>query len=149
MNYTNDLERARVPVFHLGGCRDVDYESETLDFHHLDLSGASLECYISDIPGSTERLAVFPVTNSTETQSYQTYIDQCRFDSAWIPCGETNSDMMTSSSIVIRSARSSLQMLPRASEQGQAVELYYALRQTSPETRILLAGKFYLTETVS
>lgn len=146
MSYLLDLERAGVPSFDMGACRRSDYDSETLDFHHLDLTGATLEYYISDQPGG-DRLATFVTSKQTETQPYQAYIDECRFEADWIPCGETASDMMTSSTVHVTSARSSLDLLPRAAEAGAPVELYYTLRQTAPTQEVLLAGRFILTET--
>ena len=147
MSYKLELAKARVPGFDLGACRNADYESETLDFHHLDLNGATLECYISEFPDADERLATLVASKSTETKSYQAFIDECRFEEAWIPCGETVDDLMTSSVVNISSAQSSLQALPRAAIRGQAVELYYTLQQTAPAQNIILAGRFILTET--
>jgi len=145
MTYNLDLGRAGVPSFDMGACRRADYESETLDFHHLDLAGTTLEYYISDQPGGN-RLVTFSVSKQTETKAYQAYIDECRFEADWIPCGETVSDMMTSSTVNISSARSSLDMLPRAIEAGAPAELFYTLRQSAPVQEILLAGRFILTE---
>lgn len=147
MTYNLGLERARVPSLDLGACRLSDYESETLDFHQLDLSGAGLEFYISEHPDAEQRLATFVVAKTIETKTYQEFIDECRFDAAWIPCGETAADDMTSTVINISSAQSSLASLPRAEIRGEPAELYYTLRQTSPHEEVILAGKFYLTET--
>lgn len=147
MTYHLELERARVPSIDLGACRNADYESETLDFHHLDLAGASLEFYISEYPDAENRLATFVVSKSTETKSYQAYIDECRFEEDWIPCGETVDDLMTSSIVNIISAQSSLAALPRAAKVGGAVELYYTLQQTAPAQDVILAGRFILAET--
>jgi len=147
MTYNLELERARVPSFDMGACRLSDYESETLDFHHLDLTGASLEFYISEHRDADERLATFVVTRQVETKTYQAFMDECRFEEGWIPCGETLSDMMTSSVVNISSGQGSLAALPRASVKGDPVELYYTLRQTAPVQDIILAGRFLLTET--
>lgn len=147
MTYNLELERAGVPSYDLGACRLSDYESETLDFHHLNLTGAIVECYISEHKDTGSRLATLVVSKQTETKPYQAYIDECRFEEAWIPCGETPSDMMTSSAVNISSAQSSLAALPRASVQGEPVALYYTLRKTSPTPEVLLAGRFHLTET--
>lgn len=147
MTYNQELERAGVPSYDLGACRLCDYESETLDFHHLDLTGASVECYISEHRDSPERLATLVVSKQTQTQSYQAFIDECRFEEAWIPCGDTPADMMTSSVINLSSAQTSLAALPRAAIKGDPVILYYTLRQTAPSQDIILAGRFHLTET--
>lgn len=147
MTYNLELERARVPSLDLGACRNTDYESETLDFHQLDLSAATLDFYISDHPDADNRLATFVVSKQVETKSYQAFIDEYRFEEAWIPCGETVDDVMTSSVVNISSAQSSLDDLPRAKEQGEAVELFYTLQQTAPKLDVILAGRFFLTET--
>jgi len=147
MSYNLDLEKAGVPAFDLGACRNADYESETLDFHHLDLRGSVVECYISEYPGAEIRLGTFVVSKHTEIKPYQAFIDECRFEEAWIPCGETPADSMTTSIVNLASAQSTFENLPRAKEQGQPVTLYYCLRRTSPNIETLLAGRFILTET--
>ena len=147
MSYSQDLARAGVPSFDLGACRQSDYESETLDFHHLDLVGATLECYISETPDAESRLATLVVNKLTQTKSYQAFIDECRFQEDWIPCGENPSDLMSTTSINISSAQSSLAALPRASIKGEPVTFYYTLRQTAPTQDVILAGQFHLTET--
>jgi len=147
MTHNLDLERAGVPSLDLGVCRNEDYESETFDFHHLDLSSSTLEFYISEQRDTASRLATFVVSKETETKTYQAYIDECRFETDWIPCGETEDDLMTSSVVNISAAKSTFANLPRAIEQGEPVTLYYVLRQTAPTEDVLLAGRFYLTET--
>ncbi|NNE59182.1 MAG: hypothetical protein HKN36_13835 [Hellea sp.] len=54
---------------------------------------------------------------------------------------------MTSSTVTISSAKSAFTNLPRAAVKGEAVTLYYALRQTTPTEAVILAGQFILTET--
>lgn len=147
MNYNNQLTQAGVPVYSLGACRTADYESETFDFHHVDLTGATLECYISEHPDAQVRLATLVTDHVVETKSYQDFIDECRFESGWIPCGETEANNMTTSVVNISSAKSTFTDLPRAAEMGEAVTFYYVLRQSDPSEEVLMAGKFLLTET--
>ncbi|NNE59181.1 MAG: hypothetical protein HKN36_13830 [Hellea sp.] len=76
MAYNNDLERAGVPSLTLGACRSADYESETLDFHQLDLTGADLIFQISEHPDPNAPLASCVVSHQTETKPYQDFIDE-------------------------------------------------------------------------
>jgi len=146
LTYRLNLERAGIPSFDLGACRIADFESETLDFHHLDLSDSTVECYISEYPDAPERLATLVVTKFTETKTYQAFIDECRFEERWIPCGEILTDEMTSSIVNISSAKSTFANLPRAATSGAATEYYYTLKQSAPGEQVILAGRFILTE---
>ena len=149
MPYHLDLSRAATPSYDIWACRLSDFESETFDFHFLDLSGAILEFYISETPDAQNRLVSFVPSYQVQTTSYQSLIDECRFELDWIPCGETATDELTTSIVNISSAQSALSSLPRAEIKGEVVELFYCLRQTDPVEQVIMAGRFYLTETAS
>ncbi len=147
MIYSNQLALAGVPSFDLGVCRSEDFNSPTMDFHELDLTGAALECVVSLYPGAEERVASLVVSKTIETNTYQNLVDECRYQAEWLPCGKALTDTVKTTVINITSAQTAFANLPKSENNIEGVQLYYALRQTTPDQNVILAGNFHVTET--
>ena len=120
---------------------------EDISIAHINLTGANFTAVISDRPDGTELLTLDVSAVTTETKTYQEWIDDCVISVMDIPCSYDTTDSMIVSTLTISKAQAAIASLPRADTLGGQARFFWSLLQTSPSLDMIAAGEFILTET--